>query len=51
MLKIPAEAKKSRTLIINKENAERMRRLQDGDTMNERIGKEIEKQVEKPYVC
>lgn len=51
MVKIPAETRKARTLIIDKDNRERMRRLEEGDTMRERIDNEIAKQVEKPYIC
>ena len=50
MLKIPPEAKKARSNLINKQNQERMRRLQDGDTLCEKIDKEVAKQVDSKYI-
>ena len=50
MLKIPVEAKKARAMLLMKENNERMRRMQEGDTMCERIDKSIEDMVNSKYI-
>lgn len=50
MLKIPVEAKKARTILLAKENAERMRRMSEGDTMCERIDKSIEEMLGSKYI-